>query len=136
MNNHNALVVNYPNQIGDCGRYELRDQRSYFSKFEGGASLIFQLALEHILCDELDITTFAADCGVIFDQHYFQRFEENSTSLPAYHADQREFNRRIFDIYRFAKTALHGLGDNHNLSKVRMLSRNKRFDAASFILFK
>ena len=134
MDNHNALVVNYPNQIGDCGRYGLRDQRSYFSKFEGGASLIFQLALEHILCEELDITTFAADCSVIFDQHYFQRFEENSTSLFEYHADQREFNRRIFDIYRFAKSSLGVLGKNHGLSAVKRIANNRTFDTGSFLL--
>ena len=134
MNNHNALVVNYPNQIGDCGRYELRDQRSYFSKFEDGASFIFELALFHILSDELDVTTFAADCGLIFDQHYHQRFAENSTSLPAYHADQREFNRRIFDIYRFAKSTLGVLGKNHGLSAVKRIATNRSFDSGSFLL--
>ena len=134
MNNHNALIVNYPNQVGDCGRYELHDQRSYFSKFACGASHIFELALEHILSDELDLMTYVADCNVIFDQHYIERFEENSTSLEEYHNDQREFNRRIFDVYRFAKSTLGAIGKDHGLSVVKRIAFNRNFDTGSFLL--
>lgn len=134
MDNHNSLVVNYPNQIGDCGRYELRDQRTYFSKFEGGASKIFEMALEHILCDGYDLMTYIAEANAIFDQHYHQRFAENSTSLQEYHNDQREFNRRIFDIYRFAKSSLGALGKNHGLSTVKRIAFNRTFDSGSFLL--
>lgn len=134
MHNHNSLVVNYPNQVGDCGRYELRDQRSYFSKFEGGASYIFELALEHILYDELDLLTYACDCNDIFDQHYNERFAENSTSLSSYHIDRREFNRRIFDMYRFARSTVGALGKDHKLSTVKRISTNNAFDTCSLLL--
>lgn len=134
MINHNAIVVSYPNLVGDCGRYELRDQRLYFSKFNDGASKIFELALEHLLCNELDLLTYVGDCGVIFDHHYHERFEENTTTFDAYHRDQREFNRRIFDIYRFAKTSLGALGKDHRLSEVKRIAVNRTFDTGSFLL--
>ena len=134
MINHNAIVVNYPNQVGDCGRYELRDQRMYFSKFNDGASKIFELALEHLLCDELDLLTYVSDCSVIFDHHYHERFEENTATFSEYHLDQREFHRRIFDIYRFAKTSVGVLGKDHGLSTVKRIAHNRSFDTGSFLL--
>ena len=133
-NYHDALVVNYPNLIGDCGRYGLRDQRTYFSKYEDGAIKIFELALDHLINDKLDLPMYADRCNEIFEQHYQIRFEENSISLTDYHLDQREFGRRIFDIYRFAKSTISVLGKNHGLSVVKRIATNRTFDSCSFLL--
>jgi hypothetical protein len=135
MTNHNnAIVVSYPNLIGDCGRYGLRDQRTYFSKYEDGAIKIFELALDHLINDKLDLLMYADCCHEIFEQYYQTRFDENSISLSDYHIDQREFGRRIFDVYRFAKSSLSVLGKDHGLSTVKRLVTNRAFDTGSFLL--
>lgn len=128
----NAIVVNYPNQVGDTGRYALSDQRDYFSKFYCGSSFIFELALSHAL--DGDLLSFQTACGEIFDQHYHVRFDENTANLIEYTADRREFYRRTFDLYRYAKTSLNALGKNHGFTTVRRLSTNHRFDTGSFLL--
>lgn len=130
--NTNALVVRYPNLVGDCGRYELRDQRTYFSKFQGGASYIFELALYNLVCG--DLQQYELWCNDIFDNYYLVLFEENTTTREAYHDDRREFNRRIFDIYRFAKSSLSSVGQNLGFSSVTKLAFNRTFDTSSFLV--
>lgn len=143
----NAIVVNYPNQRGDVGRYSLIDQRNYFSKFEGGSYRIFELALFNVVhgdllayteqCDQIYDTyykEYVSQCSEIFDNHYFPRFEDNTVSMTLYHDDRREFHRRIFDLYRYAKSSVAVLGDNPGFSHVNRLYINSEFDSGSFIL--
>lgn len=130
--NCNAIVVAYPNQIGNYGRYELSDQRLYFSKFYCGASGIFELALHNAISGSL--LEYIESCNDILDQYYEIRFEENTTSIDLYHDDHREFNRRIFDIYRYAKTSLGALGENLGFSMVKRIATNRRFDSGTFLL--
>jgi hypothetical protein len=130
--NNNAVIVSYPNQAGDPGRYDLRDQRAYFSQFEGGASYVFELALENAICG--DLLDFNAACNEYFDNQYTHCFEDNSITLEEYHTVKKEFNRRIFDVYRFAKTSLNRLGENPGFSMVKRISTNRKFDSGSFLL--
>ena len=127
-----AIVVSYPNQIGDVGRYDLRDQRTYFSQFDGGAQYIFQLALENII--DGDLLAFHQQCLEYRDNHYHEDLQYNMVDLAEYHRNKREFQRRIFDIYRFAKTSLKSLGDETDFSRVSRLSTNHVFDTGSFII--
>jgi hypothetical protein len=144
---NNAIVVNYPNQRGDAGRYPLFDQRDYFKKFEGGSNHIFELALNNVVggdllaytdsCNEIYDSYYRAyevQCSEVFDNHYFPQFQDNTVNLKHYHDDRREFNRRIFDVYRYAKTSLAVLGENTGFSMVRRLSTNPQFDSGSFLL--
>jgi hypothetical protein len=144
---NNALVVNYPNQRGDAGRYPLFDQRNYFRKFDGGSNSIFELALQNVVHGDLLAYTeqcseiynsyykaYEAQCGEVFDNHYFPQFQDNTVDMTRYHDDRREFNRRIFDVYRYAKSSLAVLGENTGFSMVRRLSTNPKFDSGSFLL--
>lgn len=141
---NNAVVVSYPNQAGDPGRYDLRDQRSYFEQFDGGASRVFQLALEntihgdllefHETCNEYFDSQFSTVCNETFDNQYGLCLEDNSLTLAQYHIAKKEFNRRIFDVYRFAKTSLARLGENPGFSTVRRIATNRTFDSGSFLL--
>lgn len=130
--NNYAIVVGYPNQIGDCGRYELGDQRMYFSKFDGGASLIFELALCNAVSG--DLIAYTEQCNELLDNYYQSRFEENTVSIEQYQHDRREFNRRIFDIYRYAKSSLSSLGENLGFSTVKRIATNRKFDSSKFLL--
>lgn len=142
----NTIVVNYPNQRGDVGRYSLTDQRNYFSKFEGGSYRIFELALFNVVhgdlasyaeqCEEIydAYQDYKNQCSEIFDNHYDLRLQDNTFDMAAYHDDRREFQRRIVDIYRYAKTSLAVLGNNPGFTHVNRLSLNQRFDSGSFIL--
>lgn len=132
MINNNALVVGYPNQIGDSGRYTLADQRTYFSKFQCGSNHIFELALQHVVCG--DLLDFNDQCDMIFDSHYQLLIEENTTDLKKYQNDRREFFRRTFDIYRYAKTSLQYLGEELGFTKVKRLTYNSQFDSGTFLL--
>lgn len=142
-----SIVVNYPNTVGISGRYTLRDQRTYFSKFEGGASYVFELALRNVV--DGDLLNYTDQCGSLFEKKYINYsdkcneifdtlyqvlFEENTTVLDEYHTERREFSRRIFDIYRFAKTGLGVLGDDLPFSSVKKLTYDKQFDSGSFLL--
>lgn len=131
-NNQFAIVVNYPNQVGDHGRYELRDQREYFNKFDGGADYIFELALQNVI--DGDLLAYTEQCAAIFDRHYQIRFEENTMNFALYQHDRREFNRRIFDIYRYAKSSLGCLGENLGFSMVKRIATNRIFDSTSYLL--
>lgn len=144
---NNAIVVNYPNQRGDVGRYPLVDQRDYFRKFDCGSNAIFELALHNVVngdllayteqCTEIydaHYRAYEAQCSEIFDNHYFPQFQDNTVVMESYHDDRREFNRRIFDVYRYAKTSLAVLGENTGFSMVRRLSTNPKFDSGSFLL--
>lgn len=128
---NNAIVVNFPNYIGDEGRYDLRDQRAYFSQFDGGVSYVFQLALEHVI--DGDLLSFHKQCEEYRDNHYHELFQYGQVNLAHYYRDRKEFQRRIFDIYRYAKTSLAALG-NVNLLDVKRLSTNRNFDTASFLV--
>ncbi|BAW18984.1 hypothetical protein [Ralstonia phage RP12] len=143
MTANNAIVVGYPNQIGSSGRYELPDQRTYFSKFNelsGGSSQIFELALQHVL--DHDLVDYFDQCVEIFDSYYQILFDENTIDLEKYQIDRREFFRRTFDIYRYAKTSLIHLvpkKDNQDFvdypfSHVKRLSSNCQFDSGTFLL--
>lgn len=131
--NNNAIVVNYPNQVGDYGRYPLRDQREYFSKFEGGASYIFELALRNVV-DGSGVVTFADQCSEVLERYYDFCFAVNAVTMQQYHEDRREFQRRIFDIYRYAKSSLGVLGEDLGFSLVRRIATNRNFDSSSFLL--
>jgi hypothetical protein len=130
--NNNAVIVSYPNQAGDPGRYDLRDQRAYFTQFDGGSSYVFELALENALSG--DLLDFNEACNTYFDNQCILLFADNSITLDDYHKLRKEFNRRIFDIYRYAKTSLARLGDEPGFSKVVKLSANPKFDSGSFLL--
>lgn len=130
--NSNALVVCYPNQIGECGRYTLRDQRSYFKKFDICSSSFFEMAIAEVI--DGDLLSYFGKCDAVFEQHYQRLFDENTTSITAYHVDKREFNRRVFDIYRYARSSLRCLGSATVFTKVAALKRNSLFDSASFVL--
>lgn len=132
MQNNNAIVVSYPNQIGDCGRYELRDQRTYFSKFEGGSSYFFELALNTVLTH--DLPQYCEWCNEAFDVHYVQQFEENTTNLEVYNDDRRNFNRRCFDLYRFAKSSLSSIDPELGFSSITRIATNHKFDSSSFLV--
>jgi hypothetical protein len=132
IQNNNAVIVSYPNQVGDPGRYELRDQRKYFSQFDGGASLVFQLALENAV--DGDLLAFNELCNEYFDNQYSNYLDDNSMTLDVYHIEKKEFNRRIFDIYRYAKTSLATLGDDPGFSTVKRVVINHKFDTGSFLL--
>lgn len=129
---HNAIVVNYPNQVGDAGRYTLRDQRDFFSRFEGGARTLFGIALQNVLGG--DLLHFQEQVGEVFESYYQSRLDENTATMSMYQQDQREFYRRTFDIYRFAKTSLTCLGENPGFCQVKQLASNQRFDSGSFLL--
>jgi hypothetical protein len=143
----NTIVVNYPNQRGDVGRYSLIDQRNYFSKFEGGSYRIFELALFNVVhgdllayteqCEEIYDTYYKAyelQCSEIFDNLYLPSFEDNSIIMASYHNDRREFHRRIFDVYRYAKSSLAVLGPDPGFSHVTRLTLDHNLDSGSFIL--
>jgi hypothetical protein len=128
----NAIVVNYPNPIGDAGRYSLRDQRDFFSRFDGGASAVFGVALENVL--DGDMLHFFEQIDNVFESYYQMRLDENTATMEMYQADKREFYRRTFDVYRFAKTSLKRLGENAGLSEVKRIAANCKFDSGSFLL--
>lgn len=144
--NNNAIVVNYPNSRGDFGRYDLCDQREYFTKFEGGVTRIFELALQNTV--DGDLLEFSSECNKIFDakqnyenqcfevfdNYYLQQPFDGGVSAQLYSDDRREFQRRIFDIYRYAKTSLACLGDNCGFSMVQRLKANPKFETCSFLL--
>jgi hypothetical protein len=126
------LLVRYPNQIGNCGRYTLNDQREYFSRFEGGAIRFFGVALQHALTG--DLLSFQEECAEIFETYYQPQFADNTASIAMYHDEQREFFRRTFDLYRYAKTSIGHLGDELPFIHVRPLDFNHRFDTGAFLL--
>lgn len=130
--NNQAVVISYPNQVGDAGRYTLIDQRNYFSRFNGGARHFFCMALEAIIHGSL--AEYEKDCQLLFDAYYDALINENTASVKSYPDDRTEFARRIFDIYRYAKTSIDALGPATSFDKVRQLSLNRRFDTGSFIL--
>lgn len=147
MNTSKSIVVNYPNTRGDSGRYALFDQRDYFRKFEGGSSSIFEIALNNVVSGDLLAYTeqcgeiydsyyrvYETQCSEVFDNYYLPLFQNNAMDMQRYHDDRREFNRRIFDVYRYAKTSLAVLGENTGFSMVRRLSTNPQFDSGSFLL--
>lgn len=127
-----SIVVGYPNQVGDAGRYTLRDQRDYFSKFDGGASRTFGMALSNVVAG--DLLNYTEHCNEVFDNHYQVFFDENTARMDDYNAERREFNRRIFDIYRFAKTSVGVLGTDLPFTKVKQLTHNQSFDTGMFLL--
>ncbi len=135
----NAIVVGYPNTRGDVGRYSLADQRDYFGRFYCGSSHIFELALNHALGG--DLLSFQDQCSSIFENHFQVlldentiALEENSLGLPSYQSERREFYRRTFDLYRYAKTSLAVLGKELPFTHVKRLSSNHRFDSGTFLL--
>lgn len=146
VSNDTAIVVNYPNTRGDHGRYTLSDQRDYFSKFEGGSNRIFELALHNVVygdllayteqCDQIFDTykVYQNQCSEIFDNHYLPQFEDNTVMMDRYHDDRREFHRRIFDVYRYAKTSLAVLGENTVFHSVKRIQTNPQLDTGSFLL--
>lgn len=142
-----SMVIGYPNQVGDIGRYELRDQRSYFSKFEGGACYMFELALNNIV--DGDLLNYADQCSGLFTKHYnyysdqcyelFDShcqvlFDENTLSAATFHADRREFNRRIFDIYRYAKSSVAATVPDKPFISVKKISTNHKYDSGLFLI--
>lgn len=127
-----SIVVNYPNSFGDTGRYELKDQRAYFKQFDYGVSHLFYIALRNTLSG--DLLSYSDECNEYFDIHYDALFSNNAISLEQYQENRKEFNRRIFDIYRYARTSLKTLGEDLPYSHVDMLSYDDTYHTASFIL--
>lgn len=126
-----GIVIGFPNTVGDPGRYDLRDQRTYFHQFDGGASYVFQLALENVLGG--DLLAYNEQCNEYMDGHYHELFFDNSMTLVNYHKNKKEFNRRILDIYRYAKTSMSVLG-KHDFTEVRRFYTDKILDSSLFII--
>ena len=70
----------------------------------------------------------------VFEHHYAPQFEDNTVKIGTYLADAREYQRRVFDIYRYAKTSLQPLGEDLPFKTVRKFSTNKEFDTGTFLL--
>lgn len=132
MSTETAVVVSYPNHAGDSGRYELADQRSYFSRFTIGSNFMFELALKHVISG--DLLSFHEECEEIFESSFQVMLSENTMRMDNYHDVRREFQRRTFDLYRYAKSSLHKLGENPGFTSVKRLSTNHRFDSGKFLL--
>lgn len=142
-----AMIVNYPNTRGEPGRYSLDDQRDYFNKFEGGSCHIFQLALANALSG--DLLKYSSECTVlfdcyyqnyttacleIFDNHYDLAWNENTVTPQLYSEDQKEFNRRIFDLYRYAKTSVAAIVPDKDCFTVSKIAGNPQFDSGVFLI--
>ncbi len=142
-----SMVIGFPNQVGDIGRYELRDQRSYFSKFDGGSCHVFELALNNIVdgdllnyadqCSDLFIKHYryySDQCTELFDNCYQVMFDENTVDQKTFQLDKREFNRRIFDIYRFAKSSVAATIPVKPFTSVKKISTNPKYDSGRFLI--
>lgn len=142
-----AMIVNYPNTRGESGRYPLADQRNYFSKFEGGSCRIFQLALANALSGNL--LKYSAECTIIFDcyynqyttacleifdNHYDVRWNENTVTPLMYSEDIKEFNRRILELYRYAKSSVSAIVPDKDVFDVTKISGNPQFDSGVFLI--
>lgn len=132
MSNRNTVVVSYPNTVGDAGPYTVVDQREYFSRFDGGARQVFELALSN--CVDGDIVSFQAKCNEIFENYYAPQFLDNTANLNTYNVDQKEFYRRTINVYRYAKTSLARLSPQFKFNTVVRLKDNQKFDSGSFLL--
>lgn len=141
------MIVSYPNTLGQSVRYSLQNHREYFRKFSGGSMGIFQLALENVL--DGDLVSFAEQCNLkristygeykdkcepIFDNCYGSQLDENTISVDQYVTEYREFNRRIFDIYRYAKTSVSHLGIPKTGLSVKKIHESPKFDSGAFLI--
>lgn len=138
-----SMLIRYPNNIGDSGRYTLTDQREYFSKFPGGSCRFFQLALENVLCGDLleyvnqctnlyDL--YKEQCDGIFDTVYAPLVADNTFNEQDYLDESREYSRRIFDIYRYAKSSVAPVGIDRDINTVQLVLSNPRFDTGAFLI--
>lgn len=141
------MIVSYPNNLGQSGRYSLIDHRDYFRKFSGGSLGIFHLALTNVLdgdlinyveqCDikrSLSYMTFTDNCDPIFDNTFGNSVEDNTMSINQFANEAREFNRRIFDIYRYAKTSVAHLGIPKSGLSVKKIHESPKFDSGAFLI--
>ena len=141
------MIVSYPNTIGQSVRYSLIEHRDYFRKFSGGSLGIFQLALENVLdgdlvsfaeqCDLKRTGTYSAykdKCEPIFDNCFGDRLDDNTISINQYVIESREFSRRIFDIYRYAKTSVAHLGIPKTGLSVKKIQESPKFDSGAFLI--
>lgn len=141
------MIVSYPNTLGQSVRYSLQDHREYFRKFSGGSMSIFQLALENVL--DGDLLSFAEQCDLkrtstygvykekcepIFDNCYGGQLDENTISINQYVTESREFGRRIFDLYRYAKTSVAHLGIPKTGLSVKKIHELPEFDSGAFVI--
>lgn len=126
-----TIVINYPNTVGVMRRYDLKDQRAYFTQFDIGVYDVFRLSLENIIAG--DLLNYSKTCNAIFDNHCKLMFRDNTIKLNDYNTNKKEFNRRIFDVYRYAYSSLETLGKTP-FTQVVPLSQNTQLDIGSFVL--
>lgn len=128
MQTNLPLLLTYPSSNGDCGRYTNEDQRNYFKKFPGGVTDVVRAALKHKL--EGDILSYHDETMLIF----------NGAIAPIggmitqehYAAEQREFFRRCFDIWRFITTVVVNVETDHY--KIRKETKGINTDRISFLI--